>query len=110
MVYATVKQDPATGVITVHSKGTPDYIPKKKKLVRVSKVDSTWTITPLSKTLVEVRYRVHSEPGGHLPAWLVNQVVTDQPFNTLRNLRKEVTRPEPLPPLPAFVRIPDNDQ
>jgi len=107
VVHATVQQDPATGVITVHSQGTPDYIPKKKKLVRVRKVDSTWTITPHSQDRVEVRYQVHSDPGGHLPAWLVNRVVTDQPFNTLRNLRRELKRSAPLPPLPAFIQIPD---
>jgi hypothetical protein len=33
---------------------------------------------------------VLSDPGGGLPAWLVNAVSISQPFNTLENLTKIV--------------------
>lgn len=106
VVRARAQQDSITGVVTLASQGVPDLIPEKKGLVRVRKVDSTWTLTPLSPDRVEVRYRVHSDPGGALPGWLINTVVTDQPFNTLRNLRRELQRSEPLPALPAFIQAP----
>lgn len=84
--------DAASGVVQIESHALPDYLPEQKGVVRVRKVDSVWTITPLADGGVEVVYQVHSEPGGNLPAWLINRVVYEQPFKTLLQLRDYLAR------------------
>jgi hypothetical protein len=37
-----------------------------------------------------VTWQHHTEPGGSIPNWLVNKLIVDTPFNTLRNLRSIV--------------------
>ncbi len=105
VVLTRASRDPATGVVRVESHAAPALIPERKGRVRVRRVDSLWTLTPLGPARTEVRYQVHSDPGGSLPAWLVNAMVTDQPFNTLRNLRRAAAvapyASASLPPLPA---------
>jgi len=82
--------DREKGVVRVESHAEPDYIPENKGVVRIRKVDSSWTITRLSPEEIEVRYQVHSEPGGSLPAWMVNNIIYNQPYMTLLNMRGQV--------------------
>jgi hypothetical protein len=87
VVLTEASQNPLTYVVQIRSRATPDKLPKKRGVVRVQRVDSLWTLTPQPGDKVKISYQVHSDPGGHLPAWLINSVITDQPFNTLKNLR-----------------------
>jgi len=82
--------DQEQGVARVETHAEPDYIPQRSGVVRIRKVDSSWTVTRLPENAIEVRYQVHSEPGGSLPAWLVNRIIFEQPFETLLNLREQV--------------------
>lgn len=93
VVLTEASQDPATHVVQVRSHATPDRLPEKKGVVRVKKVDSLWTLTPQPGGKVEISYLVHSDPGGHIPAWLINSMISDQPFNTLKNLRNIIGIP-----------------
>ena len=86
VVLSTVKQDMNTLVVTIHSNSVPDYLPLKKDVVRVSYINSTWTLIPLKDGEVEVAYQVHNNPGGDLPSWLINNLAFDQPYYTLENL------------------------
>lgn len=93
MVYQTIRQDPATQSVTIDILGAADYIPPQKDLVRVKSIKGYWKFTPLGGNRVEVVYQVHNDPGGSLPAWLVNSVAVSQPFNTLLNMRKMINLP-----------------
>jgi hypothetical protein len=93
VVLTEVSQDPETCVVQIRSHAAPDQLPQRKGVVRIKQVDSLWTLTPRPGGKVEIRYQVHSDPGGHLPAWLINSMITDQPFNTLKNLRHIIGSP-----------------
>lgn len=92
VVLSRVEQDSATLVVTIESSGRPDYVPAREGTVRVPRVASTWTLVPQPDGQVEVNYRVFSEPGGELPTWLINSLASDQPFNTLANLRRFLSK------------------
>ncbi len=87
VVLTEVVRDPASPVVEIRSHAAPDLLPEEKGHIRVRMVDSRWRLTPLADNRVEVSYLLHSDPGGQIPAWLINSMVVDQPFNTLRNLR-----------------------
>lgn len=78
----------ADGTVTRKLQALPDYLPKEKDFVRVSRVDGFWTLQPKAAGKVEVVYQVHMEPGGSVPSWLANSFVVDAPFNTLQAFRQ----------------------
>ncbi len=46
-----------------------------------------WRFTPLGDGRTEMYYQQHSEVGGHIPAWLVNKLAVNIPFNSLERFR-----------------------
>ncbi|MBY5991442.1 START domain-containing protein [Ferrimonas balearica] len=84
--------DTETGQVRLEQKGLPEAIEPVKGAVRVPRLESLWVLTPVSPTVTRVHYRVLTDPGGRLPAWLINQVTVSQPYHTLRGLREQVTR------------------
>lgn len=93
-LHYTVAQDPATRMLVLEFKGDADLVPEQKDCVRMSKIEGTWRMTPMGVGLVHVEYEVHADPNGDLPAWLANQFVVDQPYHTLKKLRKQVLLPK----------------
>lgn len=106
VVRTRVHQDPESLAVTISSEALPDFLPKQPGLIRVEAIASSWLLSPLASGQVEVRYRVHSSPGGHLPNWLVNAVVTDQPLNTLASMHTAVDRPAYRQAQLPFIRQP----
>lgn len=90
----TLAQDPVTRTLVLQFTGDADLVPEQKDCVRMSKIDGIWRMTPTGAGLVHVEYEVHADPNGDLPAWLANQFVVDQPFHTLKKLRKQVLLPQ----------------
>lgn len=94
IVHNTIIQDDEDRSVIIKIIGVPDYVPHKKGLVRVKRIDGYWRFTPAENGMVQVTYQVHNDPGGHLPSWLVNSIVVSQPYNTLANMQKMVLLPK----------------
>ena len=75
------------GKIILESNGDPDFLPAKEGLVRIPNSVSRWEIIPKGDKMVEVIFTNHSDPGGSVPEWLTNLAATDNPFNTLKNMK-----------------------
>ncbi|SHG92706.1 START domain-containing protein [Ferrimonas marina] len=86
------KVDATSGVVRLEQQGVPDALPEVAGAVRVPRLESLWVLTPLGPEQTQVRYQVLTDPGGHLPAWLINQVTVSQPYRTLLGLRSQLTR------------------
>jgi len=85
-------QDPKTKIITIVSTGNPTYIPNKDGFVRITLFNAKWTLIPLKDGLVEIDYQLLVDPGGSLPAWLVNLAVVDGPFETMVGFKKMIVK------------------
>lgn len=90
IVKISILQDPFSKVITVLAENHPDYLPKKKKLVRIRTSSGKWLIEPLPNGRVRVEYQLYVDPGGTVPASLVNMFSGKGPFESFKNLRKRV--------------------
>ena len=88
----TVSQDHTTKVVTTNSKSSPDYIPEKKKLVRVYEFNTHWIFTPLENGTVQVLYQAHINPAGIIPPWVFNMSVVAGPYKTILNLMEVVKK------------------
>ncbi|CAM4435642.1 START domain-containing protein [Vibrio agarivorans] len=94
VVHNITTQDPETLVVTIDQAAVPDFVPRVKGNVRIEQLNSTWTFTPVSETETYVTYQVFTEPGGKLPAWLVNTVAVSQPYKTFLGLRDMAAKSE----------------
>lgn len=65
----------------------PSYLPAKDKLVRV-KGSGNWQANVLADGKLELIFRMQVDPGGEIPAWLVNTFIEDTPYVTMVNIRE----------------------
>lgn len=67
----------------------PDLVPLRKNTVRMVISDVSWIFTEKGEG-VSMIYRIHSDPGGSLPASLYNGSGADIPANNINAFRKRV--------------------
>jgi hypothetical protein len=92
VVAIHTEQNPQTKVITITSPCVPGYVPEKKGIVRISHSVGQWTITALAKNQTRAEYMLEVDPGGNIPAWLINLFATKGPTETFRNLKIHVQK------------------
>ena len=83
-----LRQDPETNHVFINVKSAPAYLPEKKGIVRIATLNIQYEFIPLPNNKVKMNYRLHSDPGGALPAWLINMAVDNGPVNTIKSMRE----------------------
>ena len=94
VVHMTLAQKFENKVMTIVSQNLDDYLPVEKSLVRVKYSKVTWTVKPLNDTQFKVDYRLQIDPGGSLPAWLLNLFISKGPFESFSKLKEQIRLPE----------------
>ncbi|MEM1121376.1 MAG: hypothetical protein AAGJ18_13070 [Bacteroidota bacterium] len=94
IVRSTMNQDPITKVVRSESFNEPDYIPVKKGLVRIPSLHLWWEFTPKESGVVEVEYFLSSDPGGLIPAWMINLALDQGPTQTIKAFREILKKPK----------------
>jgi len=85
-----LRQDPGSRIVYIDVKGLPAYRPKEEGLVRIPELSIHYELQPLAENKVQMTYRLHSDPGGNIPTWLVNLVVDNGPRNTVQGMRAKL--------------------
>jgi START domain len=93
IVRLKVSQDAKTKVVTVDGENKPALLPEKKNIVRIQECSSKWIIVPQANGQVKIEYVLQVDPGGLVPAWLINLFATKGPFESFKNLRLQVKKP-----------------
>jgi hypothetical protein len=90
--YADLKitLNPANHSMNVVSVGMKDYQPEKKDFVRVPMSRGAWTVTTQSARKIHLQYILQIDPGGSIPAWILNSFVAKAPLETFSNLKKKM--------------------
>src|SRR5580692_2904158 len=90
--YADLKItiNPANHSMNVVSVGMKDYQPEKKDLVRVPMSRGSWTVTTQSDRKIHLQYILEIDPGGSIPAWILNSFVAKAPIETFSKLKKKM--------------------
>jgi hypothetical protein len=65
---------------------------EKEGLVRVPASRSLWIVNEENEERLEVRYSIQIDPGGNVPAWLVNWVCAHAPLQSFQALKKRVEK------------------
>lgn len=88
IVRVFLNQDTVSGKIVQTGQCLPNYLPPMKDHVRIQLFNAKWTITPLQNGFLKIEYQLMVDPGGNVPAWLVNLAVVDGPFDTAVGMKR----------------------
>ena len=85
-------QDEKTKAVSVLAENKPSYLPEHDDIVRIKQSYSKWVIEPLKGGKVKVEYTLQVDPGGNIPAWLINLFATKGPYESFKKLRLQVKK------------------
>lgn len=86
VIDLAIIQDPVTKVMTVHADNIDKIIPVKAGKIRVPITEATWTVIPLQENKIKIIYSIRIDPGGDVPAWMVNMFIVKVPYETFKKL------------------------
>ncbi len=92
IVIAKVIRNAGTNVAKVDMKGRPDYLPKDPDIVRIPEANGFWEFVQGENDETEVYLQYLADPGGNVPAWIVNMFIIDGPYKTLMNMKEFVKK------------------
>ena len=78
----------ADGSVTTINKAAPNYIEKNKGIVRIERNEAKWTLQPLEAQKTKMTFVLKSDPGGALPAWVINLALDKGPVQTVIKFKK----------------------
>jgi ribosome-associated toxin RatA of RatAB toxin-antitoxin module len=99
-------QDEKTGIVYQAVSALPDYAKEIPGHVRIREFRAKWTLTPMEKGIVEVKYELLVNPAGSIPAWVVNMAVVDGPFETSVNMKEWLMKEKYQQSSFAFIKEP----
>jgi len=93
VAHLKVTQDPHSKVVTIDGPVAHGMTPVKKDVIRVTNSSGKWVLTP-QKNYTKIEYTLETDPGGSLPAWLVNLFVAKGPHETFSRLKEQLKKPQ----------------
>ena len=92
VVRSIIKKSPFSNTVYTESKCISGKIAEKDNIVRITVMNASWKFAPTKNNKVKVTYQIKIEPGGTIPAWLLNELVEHAPINTLTNMKEMVKK------------------
>ncbi len=98
VIHSLIKHNAADNSISISLKAAKEKasldMQKKSKHIRVTESTGTYLIKEIGEGKVRITWQQHTDPAGKMPQWLVNTLLTELPFNTLKGLRGRVVLPK----------------
>lgn len=66
--------------------------PVKEGFFRVPFMHGHWNVKSIENHSLQVEYILQIDPGGSIPAWLVNLAMAEGPYISFRNLKKQLEK------------------
>ena len=93
VAHLKVTQNPDTKVVTIDGPIANNIVPVKSNVVRITDSNGKWVITPMGNNHINVEYSLHADPGGDLPAWIINMFAAEGPKQIFKNLKLQLQKP-----------------
>lgn len=89
---SVVVKDTITGRQSIEVEIIPDFLPEKKGIVRMPSGHGRWAFTPMENGKTQLYHSFGGNPGGNIPAWIVNMFLVDGPYKTMMGLQEKVLK------------------
>lgn len=86
-------EDAGQHQLAITQEGEPSAAPLHKGVVRVPHLEGKWLFREQKDGQLDVTYYLDVDPGGSIPAWVVNLFVTKGPYETMVQLQRQITQP-----------------
>jgi hypothetical protein len=80
VIHLSAFTDSITGICNITAVSEPELKPLVKGKIRIPRSVSRWKLIPINKQTTRVIYTLDIDPGGSLPAWLVNYASIEGPY------------------------------
>jgi len=91
-----LKTDPQNQTLQLEATSIPGYGPVPTDLVNVPYTKGVWHVTTLSPNSIHIDYVLELNPGGSLPAWVINLFTTKGPLETFENIKTRMMALNPV--------------
>lgn len=88
VTHLRVIRSESSPIVTIEAPAVPGVTPVREGVVRISNSINRWVLHPLPNARVRVEYTLQVDPGGHIPAHVVNMFACRAPIETFQNMRK----------------------
>ncbi|MEZ4952974.1 MAG: START domain-containing protein [Saprospiraceae bacterium] len=85
-------QDPHTLAFHSQTYSVHDEMPEKDGIIRMKKADIHWIFTPIGNGKLKLNYFLSSDPGGSIPAWMVNLAADQGPLLTMVKFKEAIEK------------------
>jgi len=93
IIHLKMNKDSLNRFLKISAVSIPGYAPEKSGMVRVPRSDISWYVTMPSAKTISIVYIFDAEPGGSLPAWVVNMFTDKGPYESFKKLSELLKRP-----------------
>lgn len=90
-----LKVDSPTHSMNVRSTSIPGYKPEITDLAPVPYSKGVWNVKQISPKTIHIDYILELNPGGSLPAWVINLFTTKGPLMTFENIKQKMSALNP---------------
>ncbi len=74
--------------VIIRSHQLDGYLPVQPNMVRIPESKAVWHFKAMPNGFTRATYTLQLNPGGNIPAWIVNPFIAIGPFKTLRKLQE----------------------
>jgi len=92
VLHSVLWQDPKTLAIHSQTSAVDGLKPEIDGIVRMTKTDLHWIFTPIGNGKLRIDYYLDADPGGRIPAWMVNLAADQGPLQTMLKFKEEITK------------------
>ena len=89
-VETLITNDTIKGTRLVKATPLVGVIPEKPDKVRIKNYWQSWTIEPAGAGILHLTLEGSVDPGGSIPAWIINMVIADTPLSIMRQVKEQV--------------------
>jgi len=81
-----INENKSNNTLIIKTVGEPGAVPVNKGIVRVPTFTGDWYFKSEGNNKLAIEYYLFLDPGGSLPAWVVNMFVSKGPYETFSKL------------------------
>ncbi len=85
-----IAQDPISHIMTITANSIDHILPRNPGKERIPFSQAIWKVQSVGPDKIKVDYTVRIDPGGGIPAWMVNMFIARAPFESFKNLLQKV--------------------
>lgn len=92
VMHTKITRDSLNRFLKINSVAVPNYVSEKNGKVRIQRSDINWHVTRASSNSIHIVYTFETDPGGSVPAWLVNSFADKGPYESFKKLGELLKR------------------